>query len=134
VRIIADTNILVRFIVRDTPVQFASVCALFARCAEVVIPTPVLCELCWVLGRGYGFKSSDLLDALERLIKSQQVTVSDDEVEAGLSLLRQGGDFADGVNACAGRKLSKGNAVFASFDRKAVRLLSAQGVAALVPE
>ncbi len=49
-------------------------------------------------------------------------------MEAGLSLLEAGGDFADGVIAYEGRWL--GGETFVSFDQKAVALLSQQGQAA----
>jgi predicted nucleic-acid-binding protein len=46
-------------------------------------------------------------------------------VEAGLSLLDAGGDFADGVIAYEGSWL--GANTFVSFDKRSVRLLEAQG-------
>jgi predicted nucleic-acid-binding protein len=46
-------------------------------------------------------------------------------VEAGLSLLDAGGDFADGVIAYEGSWL--GANTFVSFDKRPVRLLEAQG-------
>jgi len=46
-------------------------------------------------------------------------------VEAGLSVLDAGGDFADGVIAYDGSWL--GGESFVSFDQKAVKLLAAQG-------
>ena len=46
-------------------------------------------------------------------------------VEAGLSIMDAGGDFADGVIAHEGNWL--GADAFVSFDKKAVSLLSGQG-------
>ena len=46
-------------------------------------------------------------------------------VEAGLSIIAAGGDFADGVIAYEGNWL--GGETFVSFDKKAVSLLTAQG-------
>jgi predicted nucleic-acid-binding protein len=46
-------------------------------------------------------------------------------VEAGLLVLEAGGDFADGIIAYEGTWL--GGEVFASFDRRAVALLTQQG-------
>jgi predicted nucleic-acid-binding protein len=45
--------------------------------------------------------------------------------EAGLALLEAGGDFADGVIAYEGSWL--GADVFLSFDKKAAKLIEAQG-------
>ena len=53
------------------------------------------------------------------------VVVNRPAVEAGLAVLEDGGDFADGVIAFDGDWL--GGETFVSFDRKAVNLLSAQG-------
>jgi transposase len=49
-------------------------------------------------------------------------------VEAGLSVLEAGGDFADGVIAYEGSWL--GGETFVSFDKKAVVLLIKQGQSA----
>jgi len=49
-------------------------------------------------------------------------------VEAGLSFLDAGGDFADGIIAFEGSWL--GGEVFVSFDKKAVALLNEQGQSA----
>jgi predicted nucleic-acid-binding protein len=49
------------------------------------------------------------------------VAVNRPAAEAGLALLDQGGDFADGVIAFEGRSL--GGEVFVSFDKQAIALL-----------
>jgi len=46
-------------------------------------------------------------------------------VDAGLSMLKAGGDFADGLIAYEGNWL--GGDTFVSFDKQAVSLLSPQG-------
>lgn len=58
----------------------------------------------------------------------RNIAVNRPAVEAGLIVLEAGGDFADGVIAYDGRWL--GGETFVSFDKKAVRLLTAQGQAA----
>jgi predicted nucleic-acid-binding protein len=47
-------------------------------------------------------------------------------VEAGLTLLRAGGDFADGVIAFEGRRA--GGEIFLTFDKQAARLVSQSGI------
>jgi len=133
-RIIADTNLLVRFIVKDDEAQFNAVCRLFAQCKEIMIPTHVLCELVWVFASAYKFKPDAILDTIEKLANSNKTNVCEDEAEAGLRMLRKGGDFADGVNAYRGLQMASGTAVFASFDQRAVRLLAEQGIATLIPQ
>jgi len=71
---------------------------------------------------------------IKALCQTEKIVIADDEVKAGLDLMESGGDFADGVAAYVGRRLSPGGmAVFASFDQTAVRLLSQQGHSAFVP-
>ena len=82
----------------------------------------------WVLSKGYKIASGDIAAAIRRLIDSVNVVVNRPAVEAGLAILRAGGDFADGVIAYEGRWL--GADAFISFDKKAVKLLEVNGVAA----
>jgi len=133
-KIVADTNIIVRFVVDDDIQQMNAVHKLLKNCEEVIIPTHVFCEFFWVLSTVYRVKHSVILGEIELLIKSAKVNFNEDEVEAGLSMMHKGGDFADGVNAYTGRKMGGGKVVFATFDRKAIRLLSEQGIATLLPE
>jgi predicted nucleic-acid-binding protein len=62
---------------------------------------------------------------MQTLLKSSQIDFDEPAVSAGLALLAQGGDFADGVISYEGRRL--GGEPFVSFDRKAVTILKAQG-------
>jgi len=131
VRITADTNILVRAIIEDEPDQSRLAQDILARAGLVALPLPVLCELVWVLGQGYRIPAADIAAMLRRLIDSATVAVNRPAAEAGLAMLTEGGDFADGVIAYEGRVLGAGS--FVSFDRLAVRLLEARGTKALVP-
>jgi predicted nucleic-acid-binding protein len=92
------------------------------------VALPALCELAWVLARGYRIALPDIAEAVRRVISSANVVVNRPAVEAGLALLDAGGDFADGVIAYEGSWL--GVEEFVSFDREAVQLLATQGFAA----
>jgi predicted nucleic-acid-binding protein len=127
-RITADTNILVRAITEDDPRQSKIAQAELARAEIVALALPVLCELVWVLSRGYAIPSAAIGETMRRLIDSDNVRVNRPAAEAGLLLLDAGGDFADGVIAHEGRWL--GADTFVSFDHKAVALIKAQGQAA----
>jgi predicted nucleic-acid-binding protein len=94
----------------------------------VAIPLPALCELVWVLSQGYKIPSAEIAEAIRRLINGANVAVNRPAAEAGLAVSDAGGDFADGVIAHEGNWL--GAEIFVSFDKKAVRLIEAQGVAA----
>lgn len=131
-KITADTNVLVRAVAADDPEQSRIAQNLLERAELVAMPVMVLCEFCWVLGRAYGFASPQIAHALRVLTGGDNVAVDWPVVEAGLAMLDAGGDFADGVIAHGGQWLE--GETFASFDRKAVSLLRAQGVKVLLPQ
>lgn len=126
-----DTNVLVRAVVRDDPAQGDMAAKLLAEAEIIAVALPCLCEFVWVLRRVYGFGTEDIAAAIDALISTANVEVNRTAVEAGLAVLKAGGDFADGIIAFEGAWL--GGETFVSFDRKAVALLSAQGIAARVP-
>ena len=130
-RITADTNVLLRVVVHDDPEQADAARALLQRATVVAIPIPVLCEFAWVLKRTYARGANDVAAAIEAVTEIDVVATDLPAVEAGLSSLRAGGDFADGVIAHQGEAL--GGTVFASFDRRAVARLRSNGTAAADP-
>jgi predicted nucleic-acid-binding protein len=124
-RIVADTNVLLRDALHDDPVQ-ASVAAMTLATADLVaIPVTVLCEFVWVLRQGYKKPAADVSEAIRRLLRSSSVVTDRPAVDAGLAVLEKGGDFADGVIAYEGQWL--GAEEFVSFDKQAVSLIRSQG-------
>jgi predicted nucleic-acid-binding protein len=128
VKVTADTNVLVRAVVRDDPVQGELAARLLMNADLVAVALPCLCEFVWVLRSVYGLAAADIVAAVQALLAAQNVEMDRPAVEAGLAVLAAGGDFADGVIAHAGSWL--GGEEFVSFDKKAVALLTAQGQAA----
>jgi predicted nucleic-acid-binding protein len=126
-KITADTNVLVRAITEDDPRQSRIAQTELAQAEGIALAVPALCELVWVLARGYKVPSAEIAEAVRRLINGENVMVNRPAVEAGLAMLSAGGDFADGIIAREGRWL--GAATFVSFDRNAVTLLEKRGVA-----
>ena len=124
-RVTADTNVLIRAAVQDDLHQARRAAKILAEAEIVAVPVPVLCEFVWVLRRGYKKSESDVSDAIRRLMRSSNVVMNRTTVEAGLSVLEAGGDFADGAIAHEGEWL--GAKEFVSFDSKAVSLLQQQG-------
>jgi len=124
-RIAADANVLVRAITGDNEQQSKIARAQLANADVVALALPALCELVWVLSQGYKIPSAEIAEAIRRLIDSASVAVNRPAVEAGLALLDAGGDFADGVIAFEASWL--GAEIFVSFDKKAAKLLEAQG-------
>ena len=124
-KITADTNVLVRAAVQDEPQQARQAARVLLGADLVAVPIPLFCEFVWVLRRGYKRSASDVSDAIRRLMKSAHVVMNRPAVEAGLSALDAGGDFADGAIAYEGNWL--GAEEFVSFDSKAVGVLRSQG-------
>jgi predicted nucleic-acid-binding protein len=124
-KIIADTNILIRAITGDDPRQSAAAQAALSEAEVVALPLAALCELVWVLARGYKIPLPEIAEAIRRLTNGATVMVNHQAVAAGLAMLESGGDFADGIIAQEGRWL--GADTFVSFDRRAVALIEAQG-------
>jgi predicted nucleic-acid-binding protein len=130
VKVIADTNVLVRHVIGDDPDQAAVATALLGEAQTVALPLVTLCELVWVLRRAYKVPAPQVSIAVRALVNASNVEADRAGVDAGLALLDAGGDFADGVIAYAGRML--GGDRFVSFDRAAVDLLAGQGIEAEV--
>ena len=124
-KITADTNLLVRAVTGDHALQSEAAQMVLKDADVVALAIPALCELVWVLSQGYKIPVSDIAEAIRRLMNSANVVVNRPAAEAGLVLLDAGGDFADGVIAYAGSWL--GADAFVSFDKKAVKLMEAQG-------
>jgi predicted nucleic-acid-binding protein len=124
-KITVDTNLLVRAAVQDDPDQARQAGKLLQQAELVALPVPVLCEFVWVLRRGYKKSVPEISDAIRRLLKSANVVMNRPAIDAGLSVLDAGGDFADGVIAYEGEWL--GADEFVSFDSKAVSVLRSQG-------
>ncbi|MER9018328.1 type II toxin-antitoxin system VapC family toxin [Mesorhizobium sp. M0898] len=124
-RVTADTNVVLRAYVADDEGQAAIAVDLLAKADIVAVSLQALCEFAWVLARQYQTEPENIAAAIRALLNTANVVVNRPAVEAGLSVLDAGGDFADGVIAFDGGWL--GGETFVSFDRKAVKLLSARG-------
>jgi len=128
VKIIADTNVLVRCAVRDDLKQTQVAEKTLKEASFIAVSLSCLCEFVWVLKRFYSFDSKDIAMAVRALLNTQKMAMNRPAVEAGLDLLESGGDFADGVIAYEGKWL--GGETFVSFDKRAVQLLVRRGQAA----
>ncbi len=127
-KITADTNVLVRAAVQDDPHQARLAARILEQAELVAVPVPVICEFVWVLRRIYKKSTSEISDAIRRLVNGSNVVANGPAMEAALSVLDAGGDFADGVIAYEGDWL--GGEEFVSLDSKAVAVLRSQGARA----
>ena len=113
-----DTNVIVRYLTRDDPEQFARASALI-RNEDVFVCTTVLLETEWVLRRVYGYRPAGLLEALLAVAGLPRVTLEDPALAAqALEWMSGGMDFADALHLA---KASECEA-FVSFDRPLARL------------
>ncbi len=96
-----DTNVLVRYIVRDDEKQAKAATRLIeSRCTADnpgLVSAIVLCELAWVLTRGYGYRRDMVGRVITRILSVQELEVEDAELAwRAVRLFEQGkADFAD---------------------------------------
>jgi predicted nucleic-acid-binding protein len=124
VKVTLDTNVLVRLATQDDAAQAAQAMQVLQNATLIAVPTPALCELVWVLLRGYRYTPAQVAQAVRTLILVRPVVCHTPAVLAGLTVLEAGGDFADGAIAYEGELL--GGPEFVTFDQQAAKLLRAQ--------
>lgn len=123
-KIIADTNVLVRAVIGDDPEQTRVARRTLSSAEQVILGRHALCETVWVLSRRYKLSSDEISRAIVGLLNAENVVTDSGAIEAGLRAMDAGADFADGVIAYEGRWL--GGETFVSFDKKAVAALEKQ--------
>ncbi len=96
-----DTNVVVRFLTQDDPVQAEKANDLIetaaARGERLHLDVVVLCELVWVLQTAYGFDKPTVIDALDKILGAAQFSVPDrNSLRRALTAYGSGnGDFSD---------------------------------------
>lgn len=91
--------------------------------AELVcVPVAALCEFTWTLRRGYKRPVVDIVELIADILDTDKFVTDRPAVEAGLAVLRAGGDFGDGVIAYQGFAL--GGVSLVTFDKEAANLVS----------
>jgi predicted nucleic-acid-binding protein len=115
--IAVDTNVLVRFLVRDDAKQAARAASLLGE-NQIWVAKTVLLETEWVLRSLYGFSGEEVAPALRGIAGLPSVSLEDEAgVAKALGWLEHGVDFADALHlASAGPALR-----FATFDRRLAR-------------
>ena len=117
-----DTNVLVRYLTDDDPIQSRKAAAWIAtavtRGERCFISAIVLCELVWVLRGAYDVDKTDLLVTLDRLLATTQFVIGDkDVVRRAVEAFRRGrADFADYVIGALHRESGCPRTV--TFDRR----------------
>jgi predicted nucleic-acid-binding protein len=121
-----DTNILVRYLAQDDPVQSPKATELIERQLTEENPGFVsvvaMVETVWVLDRAYGLADHAIAAAIERALRADVLVVeSEQEVFAAMIVLKEGhGSFADALIGAVGARVGCSHTM--TFDRKASRL------------
>ena len=121
-----DTNVLVRFLVRDDEAQFEKARKLIKREVasghRVFVSQLVLLETEWVLRSRFSMPKSQITEAISGLLDAIDVRFADEPaIEEALFIWKENNaDFADCLIGAQNRRL--GCRATATFDVKAARL------------
>lgn len=121
-----DTNVLVRFLIRDDQAQFEKARKLIKRelaaGRRVFVSQLVLLETEWVLRSRYGLPKNQIIEAISGLLDASDVQFEEEAaIEEALFVWKDtSADFADCLIGAQNRRL--GCRATASFDVKASRL------------
>jgi predicted nucleic-acid-binding protein len=96
-----DTNVLVRYIIKDDARQWLAARRLFQACIDegqaLYVPVTVSIELEWVLRSNFGFGKPELIDIFSRLLSTTEICFdSEGALEHALAAYStSAADFAD---------------------------------------
>jgi predicted nucleic-acid-binding protein len=121
-----DTNVLVRYLAQDDPVQSARATDLIERRLTEQNPGFIsiiaMAETVWLLQRVYSLSPAEVGAAIERVLQTDVLLVErEQEVFTSMIALKEGrGSFADALIGALGARAGCSHTV--TVDRKALRL------------
>ncbi len=121
-----DTNVIVRFLIRDDEAQFEKANRLIKReigaKEDLFVSLLVLLETEWVLRSRYGLQKAEIIQAISSLLDATELQLEDEAaVEETLAIWKDStADFADCLIGAHNRRV--GCRATATFDTKAVKL------------
>ena len=108
-----DTNVLIRLVVDDSPVQ-SDIAAQLVKDNQVFIAKTVLMESEWVLRHVYQFSREQIEAFLLSVLDTSNTTIEDrQQVERSIGWYKQGADFADALHLA-----TADDALLHTFDRR----------------
>lgn len=125
-----DTNVLVRYFLRDDEAQFLAASNLIADCISngqpVLISLLVILETEWVLRSRYKISKFEIAAVFNKLLESKETVFEDEEtLEESLYVWKESSaDFADCLIVAKSRRL--GCSSLLTFDSKAAMIPGAQ--------
>lgn len=121
-----DSNVLVRYLAQDDPVQSR-------RATEIIehrlseddpgfVSVVAAAETVWVLERAYGLDNTEIAQAIEKALQVETLVFEDEQqIFTAMIALRDGrGSFANALIGARGAKAGCSKTL--TFDRKAARL------------
>ena len=121
-----DTNVLVRYLTQDDPIQSLKATEILERRLTEENPGFVsivaMVETVWVLDRAYNLAAHEIAAAVEGMLQADVLVVENEQqVFTAMIALKEGqGSFADAIIAALGAKA--GCSCTLTFDHKALRL------------
>ena len=119
--IAVDTNVLLRYVLKDDPAQFEAAASFFARRSPddpAFVSLIVLCEMAWVLQQRYRYSQEQVLALVSLLLETAEIRIEDEaEISALVAGGRNQGDLADHLISHSARR--GGSRATATFDRRA---------------
>ena len=121
-----DTNVLVRFLVRDDQAQFEKARRLIKRevaaGSGIFVNQLLLLETEWVLRSRYGLTKNRIIEVISGLLEASDIQFEDEPAieEALFTWKDAGADFADCLISAKTRRL--GCRATATFDVRAAKL------------
>lgn len=111
-----DTNIIVRLLTGDDPIQHERSKTLFST-DNIFIPTSVVLECEWVLRYAYNFKQNEITTAFESLFGLSNVHLENPhEISNAIEWHQSGMDFADAIHLALSREAE----AFITFDKSLI--------------
>ena len=121
-----DTNVIVRYLTQDDPVQSPKATELIERGLTEEEPGFVsvvaMAETAWVLERVYGRTAEEIAAVIERMLEVEVLVVeSEQEVFTAMIAVKEGrGAFAEALIGALGARAGCSHTV--TFEQKALRL------------
>ena len=121
-RVFADTNLFLRYLTNDVPIQADAVEQLLNRASDgeivLVINSLVIAEIVWTLESYYGLSRNSIKDKVLAILNTPGIEAAEGDVllQASFWYADKNIDFIDAFNAAW--MLDQGLATTHTFDRK----------------
>ena len=112
-----DTNILVRILTNDDPIQARRALKVL-KSDDIYIPKTVILETEWVLRYAYEIGRSNIINRLQKLFGLPNVSVEDpDSIYQAIKWYEEDFDFADALRLASSRRCER----FVTFDNSLIK-------------